>query len=343
MARMRNSRQDVARLAIEIAGRAASPRPGRAFDDGLTALAVCYFTGLLAAAAFSFGFYYLDRASYGVSTGSDILDAVAIFDGRWYRQIAVDGYSYDPGRRSNVAFFPMYPVLGRGLILITGMRAEAALLVVSNLSLLAALWLLACYVRTRFPDAGAHVVDCTLLAAAVFPTGCFLRLAYSESTFLLLAIFAMLAMARSWPPWRAALIVGLATAARPVGVGAAGAAGDPPVAHRGRRRPVDADAAHDAARPVPAGGRLGPVGVHGLSIYRVRRSAGVRQDPAPLGRHAGTAPCLKSCVRWRASRPFARFMTRLRRHSGAPRTRTASLGSACNSRTRFSWLGRSRS
>lgn len=104
-------------------------------------------TGLLAALGFSFGFYYLNRAGYGVPGESDILGAVAIFDGRWYRQIAVEGYSYDPNRRSNVAFFPVYPLLARGVIWLTGLRAEAALLVVSNLSLLVALWLLARYTR----------------------------------------------------------------------------------------------------------------------------------------------------------------------------------------------------
>lgn len=189
-----------------------------AHADWLTALAIWCFTGLLAALGFSFGFYYLNRAGYGVPAESDILDAVAIFDGRWYRQIAVDGYFYDPERRSNVAFFPVYPLLARGLIWLTGLRAEAALLVVSNLSLLFALWLLARYTRARWPEADTNLVGCVVLAAAIFPTGCFFRLAYSESTFLLLSILAMLGMARNWPVWRTALIIGLATAARPVGI-----------------------------------------------------------------------------------------------------------------------------
>lgn len=186
--------------------------------DWPAALATWCFTGLLTALGFSFGFHYLDRASFGVPAQSDILDAFAIFDGRWYRQIAVSGYSYDPDERSSVAFFPVYPLLARGVMRLTGLRPEIALLIVSNLSFLVALGLLTMYVRARFRDAPAELAECAVLAAALFPMGCFFRLAYSESTFLALTLLSMLAMARRWPLWRISLLVGLATAARPVGV-----------------------------------------------------------------------------------------------------------------------------
>ncbi|HUY93554.1 MAG TPA: hypothetical protein VMV10_32805 [Pirellulales bacterium] len=126
----------------------------------------------------------------------------------------------------------------------TGLRPETALLIVSNASFLAALAVLALYVRSRAADRLAHppahsqrplppgdeaktdlrkpppaeIADWAVLAASLFPTGCFFRLTYSESTFLLAALLAMYSMTRRWPLWASALIVGLATATRPVGV-----------------------------------------------------------------------------------------------------------------------------
>ena len=189
-----------------------------AADVWLSAVTDWYLTGLLAALGFSFGFYLVRPASGALPERRDWLDAFTWMDGKWYKQIAAEGYHYDPANRSNVAFFPVYPLLGRGLMAVSGLRAEAALLIVSNLSFLAALAMLAFYCRERDPAAPAELADYTLLAAALFPTGCFFRLTYSESTFLLLAILAMYAMLRRWPLWAIALIVGLATAARPVGV-----------------------------------------------------------------------------------------------------------------------------
>lgn len=186
-------------------------------DLWLSALTYWYLTGLLAVLAFSFGLY-LVRLGPHARAPQDLLDAFTWQNGHWYKQIAVEGYHYNPRDQSNVAFFPVYPLLGRGVMIATGLRAEAALLIVSNLSLLAALALLAFYVRDRYPDAPEELTDYTVLTAALFPTGCFFRFAYSESTFLFLAILAMYAMLRRWPLWAIALVVGLATAARPVGI-----------------------------------------------------------------------------------------------------------------------------
>lgn len=208
MADSANPRDDARRPAVK---RSAA-------DIWLAALTYWYLTGLIAALGFSLGFSLLRPGSGTVVDKRDWLDAFDWMDGRWYKQIAMTGYEYDPNKNTNIAFFPVYPLLGRVVMRITGLRAEAALLVVSNLSLLAALAMLAFYVRDRYPDAPAELTDYTVLAASLFPTGCFFRLTYSESTFLLLAILAMYAMLRRWPLWAIALLVGLATAARPVGV-----------------------------------------------------------------------------------------------------------------------------
>jgi len=190
----------------------------RTLDVWLSAAAYWYLTGLLAALGFSLGFYLLKPAAGAAGFDRDLLQAFTWMDGKWYKQIATEGYRYNPESRSNVAFFPVYPLIARGVIAVSGARAEAALLIVSHLSLLAALALLAFYVRRRHAAAPCELPDYTLLAAALFPTSCFFRFAYSESTFLLLAVLGMYAMLRRWRLGSIAAIVGLATAARPVGV-----------------------------------------------------------------------------------------------------------------------------
>jgi hypothetical protein len=207
MANLANPLDTTTRAAMRTAG-----------DIWLTALTYWYLTGLIAALGFSLGFSLLRPGAGTVADKRDWLDAFTWMDGRWYKQIAATGYEYDPDKNANVAFFPVYPLVGRAVIRLTGMRAEAALLIVSNLSLLGALAMLAFYVRDRYPDLPSDLADYTVLAAALFPTGCFFRLTYSESTFLLLAILAMYSMLRRWPLWAIVLIVGLVTAARPVGV-----------------------------------------------------------------------------------------------------------------------------
>lgn len=184
----------------------------------LSATVYWYLSGLLVVLAFVFGFNLVSPVPAGQPVRSDVLDAVNSMDGRWYRQIATDGYRFDPAARSNVAFFPVFPLLARCATALTGVRPEAGLLIASNLSFLAAVVLLWMYARARFPAAPDHLADYTVLAAALFPTACFFRLAYSEATCLLLLLGVSYAMLRRWPFWWIAILAGLATAARPVGV-----------------------------------------------------------------------------------------------------------------------------
>jgi hypothetical protein len=204
------------KIRQETDSRAISRRSAR--EIWLNAFTYWYLSGLLAALGFSFGLYFVRPAPGAAPATGDWVDAFNSQDGKWYKQIAVEGYHYDPEARSNVAFFPIYPLLGRAVMTITGLRAEVALLIVSNLSLLAALAVLAFYIRDRYPEAPPELSDYASLAAVLFPTGCFFRLTYSESTCFLLIVLAMYAMQRRWPLWAIALIVGLATASRAVGI-----------------------------------------------------------------------------------------------------------------------------
>lgn len=151
----------------------------------------------------------------------DAADFMSRFMGRngWdYVLLLREGYSYQPHGASNIAFFPAYPLAARTLVWLTGTSVETALLVVSNGCLIGAFLLFGVYVRSRWPDGDSKLVDFTLLALALWPPTFFFRMMHSESLMLLTALAAMYMMQRRVHPFFVALVVGLATACRPVGV-----------------------------------------------------------------------------------------------------------------------------
>jgi hypothetical protein len=157
------------------------------------------------------------------TSGPDFLTACSRFDGTHYRDIVEHGYSYDPGQRSSVAFFPLYPVTGWAAAALTGWSAGLALLVVANLMLVGAFILFAAYLRSQSPKHPAHAGWLALALFGLWPAGFFFRMTYSESTFLAVTLLVLLGMLRRWPLVVLVLLAGLATAARPVGVAVAAA------------------------------------------------------------------------------------------------------------------------
>lgn len=111
------------------------------------------------------------------------------WDAGWYLDIAQNGYSFVPGKQSNVAFFPLYPALiGCVHYLIPLSRPAGWLLVgiiVSNSALIVALIYLHRLVRLDFDRGTAFR---TVLYLCVFPTTLFLSAVYSESLFLALVL-----------------------------------------------------------------------------------------------------------------------------------------------------------
>jgi len=187
-------------------------------DDIIIGLSYYFFTSLIVVLGVMFGREFVKPPPHAPSQPPDLLACFANWDGQAYKAIAERGYFYDPERRSTVAYFPAYPLLGRLVLQITGLRTEAALLIVSHAFLAGAFMLLRTYARLRFPDAGPSMWDNTLLAFGVFPTTFFFRMTYTESMFFFLAVAALLGMERKWPLLLIALTCGLATATRPVGV-----------------------------------------------------------------------------------------------------------------------------
>jgi len=181
-------------------------------DGALLGIAYWYLTSLVMFLGFSFGFEFVVRNSTAAPREVGYIGAFRSAGGHWYSEILEEGYGRDPRSRLRSAFFPLYPLIGRAVRATTRLPAEAALLIVSNGSMLAAFVLLARYVRLRFPGAAPGLVDWTLVALGLFPTGCFFRMCNTESTFLLLAISVMYGIHRRWPLPAVVFLIGAATA-----------------------------------------------------------------------------------------------------------------------------------
>lgn len=145
----------------------------------------------------------------------DLLATFANWDGQWYAHIACKGYNYNPHTMSSVAFFPAFPLLGRGVSWLLGCDADVALFLVANLCFLLSLAGLLAYEQVRF---GSISQWPAALMMALFPIGFFFRMAYSEALFVLLALLVFYGSRRCWPIVLLAVLSGLATATRAVGL-----------------------------------------------------------------------------------------------------------------------------
>lgn len=161
----------------------------------------------------------LAAVAYGVWRRGDpgILRALAVWDGSWYLSAAVQGYPANPPTlngeaiTSSIAFFPLYPLMIRGVTWLTGISELAAAIVVAfvaGLAMTILLWLL---VRAVCNE---QVAQRSVLLVCFFPGSVVLSMAYSESLMLALSMLCLLALLSR--RWISAGVVGaLATATRP--------------------------------------------------------------------------------------------------------------------------------
>lgn len=196
-------------------GRAVGRRQ-IASENRVAVLAAIFFSAITVGLGAAFGFVFLQPSAAAAS--GDLPEALMVYDAAWYREIAVHGYSYVRGQRSSVAFFPLYPLTARAASAVLRLRTDLALLLVSNASLVAAMVIFDAYARGRLVNRSCRVAQYSVAAALLFPTSCFFRFAYSESTFALFSVLPFLMIQRQWPPWSVAIVVGAATATRPVGI-----------------------------------------------------------------------------------------------------------------------------
>jgi Gpi18-like mannosyltransferase len=135
------------------------------------------------------------------------------WDGGWYLSIAQHGYWFDPSGSSSVAFFPLFPLVVRGVAALTHNYVVAGLLV-TNLAALGAVLVLWRWVRR---EAGSAAAERAAVWLMVYPFPFFLHSIYAEALFFLLATLSLDASARQ-KRMAAGLWGALAAAARPMGV-----------------------------------------------------------------------------------------------------------------------------
>lgn len=120
------------------------------------------------------------------------------WDGGWYASIAEEGYQLRaPDQQSNLAFFPLYPILGRVASLLFLGDARWGLWLVANLSFLVALIYLYRLGKLEFDAASGQRAT---LYLALFPFAIFFAALYSEALFVALATATFFyARQRRWP------------------------------------------------------------------------------------------------------------------------------------------------
>lgn len=149
------------------------------------------------------------------------LDGWARWDVSHYVAVASLGYGdpESPSAHGGVGFFPVFPLLMRGLVEVVGAEPtpaalSIAALVISNVSFLVAVVLLAHLTARQF---GPRVGRTAALVMCALPFSFFFNAAYSESLFLALVVGSLtLAQRDRW--WGAALLAGVATGTRLVGL-----------------------------------------------------------------------------------------------------------------------------
>jgi hypothetical protein len=135
------------------------------------------------------------------------------WDGHWYRMVARGGYLLVPGRQSDPAFFPLYPILLRAVHAV-GVGWGIAGPLLSNLAFLLGLGLFYALTREIFSEPLARR---STIYLSIFPLSYVFSMAYPESVELVLLTAAPLAaLRRRW--WLAAVCAGAAALARPEGV-----------------------------------------------------------------------------------------------------------------------------
>jgi len=126
--------------------------------------------------------------STGLAHETDASQYWCRWDAGWYATIAESGYAYDPETTSSVAFFPLFPMLMRGLAW-AGMPAWGAGMLLANIATLVLLFVFYRWLRREFePPAVAEAATALL---AFCPQSCWFIIGYTEPLFLLTAVAAL--------------------------------------------------------------------------------------------------------------------------------------------------------
>src|SRR5919106_2775023 len=144
-------------------------------------------------------------------------DAFARYDSGWYYNIAEFGYMRGQGAGLKLAFFPLYPLLMRGLGLVLGAEREDfyfAGIVISWLAFAGAMVMLYKLARLDLDESAARRAA---IYATLFPFAYFFGVVYSESVFFLALVTTAYAIRTR--QWALAAVAGAAmTATRVTGL-----------------------------------------------------------------------------------------------------------------------------
>ena len=149
-----------------------------------------------------------------------LAEAMCQFDCGWYERIALAGYGADAGwpphgSLPHWAFFPLYPLLLRAAVAVTGLPARLAGILLSSVCLAGFMAAGAAYLRrTRGEQAAPKRF---VVLAAVMPFGIFFSALYTEALFAVLTTLALLGLSQQ-RPGAGAVAASLATATRPSGI-----------------------------------------------------------------------------------------------------------------------------
>ena len=138
------------------------------------------------------------------------------WDAGWYLKIAREGYSYNGNdlTQQPVVFYPLYPALSKIVASVFGISEAAALLTVSNISILFTALLFFKLVKDEYGDEiGLYATT----ALCFFPTSLFFSAGYTESlTLLLIVTFFLLLKKGHFLP--ASIAAGCVMATRSTGI-----------------------------------------------------------------------------------------------------------------------------
>jgi hypothetical protein len=141
----------------------------------------------------------------------NIVNPMRMWDGLWYRLVAVEGYE---GSSAKAAFWPLFPWAMRYAHEWFGVSYEVAGYLIANICFAIALVLL---YRLLSLDFDRKIAAAAIWALALFPTAFFFTAVYTESPFLVLLVGSLFA-ARLQRWWLAGLLGALAALTRSYGM-----------------------------------------------------------------------------------------------------------------------------
>jgi hypothetical protein len=158
----------------------------------------------------------------------DYWNFINIWDARWYGEVATNGYPSelpldDSGnvQENGWAFYALFPVLGRGVSVLTGLPPAASLTVIAMTAGLGA----ALVTYRLFRHKASHAAALWgIVFFSTFPVAPVLQVPYAESLNLLLLASALLLLVRRRYAWAMPVVL-LMCLSRPTGVPFAAMAG----------------------------------------------------------------------------------------------------------------------